>query len=50
MTILEAVNKLLEHFVKKDSFSLDVDYANLMNISESPDEDKICFILALEDL
>lgn len=50
MTILEAVNKLLEHFIKKDSFNLDIDYANLMNISESPDEDKISFILALEDM
>ena len=50
MTILEAVNKLLEHFIKKDSFNLDIDYANLMNIYESPDEDKISFILALEDM
>lgn len=50
MTILDAVNKLLDHFLKKDSFNLEEDYPNLMVISETPEEDKICFILALEDM
>jgi len=50
MTIVEAVNKLLEHFGKKDSFSIEEDYLNLMQLSETPEENKIAFILALEDL
>ena len=50
MTILEAANKILEYFQKKESFSIDDNYADLMQISENPDEDKIAFILALEDL
>jgi len=50
MTIVEAANKLLEHFSKKDSFSLEEDYLDLMDISETPEESKIAFILALEDL
>lgn len=50
MTIVEAVNKLLEHFAKKDSFSMDEDYVDLMQLSENPDEHKMAFSLALEDL
>lgn len=50
MTIVEAANKLLEHFGKKDSFSIEADYINLMQLSDNPDEHKIAFILALEDL
>jgi len=50
MTIVEAANKLLEHFTKKDSFSMDTDYIDLMQLSETPEENKVTFILALEDL
>lgn len=50
MTIVEAANKILEHFNNKESFCMDEDYGSLMQISESPTEDKIAFILALEDL
>lgn len=50
MTIVEAANKILEHFNKKESFCMEEDYASLMEISESPVEDKVAFILALEDL
>ena len=50
MTILEAANKIIEHFNKKESFCMEEDYRDLMQISETPDEDKIAFILALEDL
>lgn len=50
MTIVEAANKILEHFAKKDSFCIDEDYINLMQLSDNPEENKIAFILALEDL
>jgi hypothetical protein len=50
MTIVEAANKLLEHFIKKDSFCMETDYIDLMQLSENPEENKITFILALEDL
>jgi hypothetical protein len=50
MTIVEAANKLLEHFSKKDSFSMEDNYKDIILISEDPDVDKITFILALEDL
>jgi len=50
MTIFDAVNKLIEHFLKKDSFNIEEDYANIMTISETPEEDKMCFLLALEDM
>lgn len=50
MTILDASNRLFEHFSKKDSFNIETDYTNLMQISETPDEDKIAFILALEEM
>lgn len=50
MTIVEAANKLLEHFNKSHSFSMEDDYKNLVLISENPETDKITFILALEDL
>lgn len=50
MTIVEAANKILEHFNRKEFFCMEEDYKNLMEISETPDEDKIAFILALEDL
>lgn len=50
MTIVEAANKILEHFNKKESFCMEEDYTSLMEISEYPTEDKIAFILALEDL
>lgn len=50
MTIVEAANKLLEYFAKNVSFSLEENYKDLMLISENPDETKIAFVLALEDL
>jgi len=50
MTIVEAANKLLEYFAKNVSFSLEENYKDLILISENPDETKIAFILALEDL
>jgi len=50
MTIVEAVNKLLEHFHKKDSFNMEDDYASLMKISETPEEDKAAYVLALEEM
>lgn len=50
MTIVEAANKLLEHFNKSHSFSMEDDYKSLVLVSENPETDKITFILALEDL
>lgn len=50
MTILEAANKLLEYFSTKDSFSMEENYKDIILISEDPDNDKITFALALEDL
>lgn len=50
MTIVEAANKLLEHFAKNDSFSMEEDYVSLMQLSETPDQHKMAFSLALEDL
>lgn len=50
MTIVEAANILLEYFGKKDSFSMEDNYAEVMRISETPSEDKMAFVLALQDL
>jgi len=50
MTIVEAANKLLEYFTTNISFSLEENYKDLVLISENPEETKIAFILALEDL
>lgn len=50
MTIVEAANKLLEYFSKNESFSLEENYKDIILISDNPEETKIAFILALEDL
>lgn len=50
MTIVEAANILLEYFGKKDSFNMEENYADVMKISETPAEDKMAFVLALQDL
>lgn len=50
MTIVEAANKLIDFFSKSDSFCIEDNYNDLINISNTPDEDKIAILLALEDL
>ena len=50
MTILEAVNKLLNFYNQKDIFTFEEDFQNTIFISENPDLDKIVFSLALQDL
>lgn len=50
MTIVEAANRLLEFFNKKESFSIEDDLKDVILISEDPDLDKMTFSLALEDL
>jgi hypothetical protein len=50
MTILDAVNKLLNFYNQKDIFTFEEDFQNTIFISEDPNLDKIVFILALEDL
>lgn len=47
---METSNKLFEFFLTKDSFVLDENLKDIVNITDDPDRDKACILGALKTL